>query len=59
MATVGGNTVSTLKVEFKKQGDDAVTAAFKKLGREARGLEKNFKTLSDKGIRQVKLVLIL
>ena len=54
MATVGGNTVSTLKVEFKKQGDDAVTAAFKKLGREARGLEKNFKTLSDKGIRQVK-----
>ena len=54
MAVVGGNTVSTLRVEFQKQGDTAVTAAFKKLGREARGLEKNFKTLSDKGIRQVK-----
>jgi len=54
MAVTGGNTVSTLKVEFQKQGDDAVTAAFKKLGREARGLEKNFKTLSDKGIKQVR-----
>ena len=54
MAAIGGNTVSTLKIEFQKQGDTAVTSAFKKLSREANGLQRNFKTLSDKGIRQVK-----
>ena len=54
MAAIGGNTASTLKIEFQKQGDTAVTSAFKKLSREANGLQRNFKTLSDKGIRQVK-----
>ena len=45
---------SKILIGFQKQGDEAVTAAFKKLGRESRTLEKNFTTLSDKGIKKIR-----
>lgn len=45
---------SKILIAFQKEGDNAVTAAFKKLGRESRSLEKNFTTLSDKGIQKIK-----
>ena len=45
---------SKILIAFQKEGDNAVAAAFKKLGRESRNLEKNFTTLSDKGIQKIK-----
>jgi len=45
---------SKILIAFQKAGDDAVTNAFKKLGRESRSLERNFTTLSDKGIQKIK-----
>ena len=45
---------SKILIGFQLQGDEAVTAAFKKLGRESRTLEKNFTTLSDKGIKKIR-----
>ena len=44
---------SKILVSFKAE-DGELYAAFKKLGRESRSLEKNFTTLSDKGIRRIK-----
>ena len=54
MAAIGANTVSTLRIEFQKQNDSAVTSAFKKIGREAKSLERNFTALSDKGIKKLR-----
>ena len=54
MAAIGANTVSTLRIEFQKANDSAVTSAFKKIGREAKSLERNFTALSDKGIRKLR-----
>ena len=54
MASIGANTVSTLRIEFQKANDSAVTSAFKKISREAKSLEKNFTALSDKGIRKLR-----
>jgi len=54
MAAIGANTVSTLRIEFEKANDNAVTSAFKKINREAKSLEKNFTALSDKGIRKLR-----
>ena len=45
---------SKILISFKASGDDAVYNAFKKLGRESRTLEKNFTTLSDKGIKKIR-----
>ena len=45
---------SKILIAFQAQKDQAVVAAFKKIGRESRTLEKNFTTLSDKGIKKIR-----
>ncbi len=45
---------SKILISFKAAGDEAVYNAFKKLGRESRTLEKNFKTLDDQGIKKIR-----
>ena len=45
---------SKILISFKAAGDESVYNAFKKLGRESRTLEKNFTTLSDRGIKKIR-----
>tara|TARA_A100001391_G_scaffold198496_1_gene180149 strand:+ start:15 stop:2126 length:2112 start_codon:yes stop_codon:yes gene_type:complete len=50
-------TVSDILIKFKKLGDDEVGNAFKRITREARGVEKSFQRLSDQGVRDLRVEL--
>ena len=47
-------TVSDILLKFKAQGDSDVSAAFKRITREARGVEKSFRSLSGGGIDRLR-----
>ena len=51
------STVSEILINFKDSGANTVGAAFKKITREARGVERSFQRLSDKGIRELRVEL--
>ena len=50
-------TVSDILIKFKKLGDDEVGRAFKRITREARGVERSFQSLTDGGVKKLKLEL--
>ena len=51
-------SVTVVGIQFKTGGDAQVAKAFKRLGREAGVLKKNFGGLSDKSLRKVKQQLL-
>ena len=51
-------SVTVVGIQFQTGGDAQVAKAFKKLGREAGVLKKNFGSLSDKSLRKVKQQLL-
>ena len=50
-------TVTEILVKFKDSGANTVGAAFKKITREARGVERSFQRLSDSGVRKLRTEL--
>ena len=50
-------TVSDILIKFKKFGDDEVGLAFKRITREARGVEKSFQKLTDTGVKKLRVEL--
>ena len=51
-------SVTVVGIQFQTGGDAQVAKAFKRLGREAGVLKKNFGSLSDKSLRKVKQQLL-
>ncbi len=51
-------SVTVVGIQFKTGGDAQVAKAFKRLGREAGVLKRNFGSLSDKSLRKVKQQLL-
>ena len=52
------DSVTVVGIQFQTGGDAQVTKAFKRLGREAGVLKKDFGSLSDKSLRKVKTQLL-
>jgi len=50
-------SVSEILVKFKDQGANTVGAAFKRITKEARGVERTFQRLSDQGVRELRVEL--
>ena len=50
-------TVSDILIKFKKLGDDEVGNAFKRITREARGVERSFQKLTDTGVKKLRVEL--
>jgi lambda family phage tail tape measure protein len=50
-------TVSEILVKFKDSGANTVGAAFKRITKEARGVERSFQRLSDQGVRDLRIEL--
>ncbi len=51
------STVSEILVKFKDSGANTVGAAFKRITKEARGVERSFQRLSDQGVRDLRVEL--
>ena len=51
------SSVSEILVKFRDEGANTVGAAFKRITREARGVEKSFQKLSDQGVRDLRVEL--
>ena len=47
-------TVSDILISFKEDGANTVGSAFRRITREARGVEKSFQRLSDAGVRKLR-----
>ena len=50
-------TVTDILIKFKDQGANTVGAAFRRITKEARGVERTFQRLSDDGVKELRVEL--